>query len=82
MGNACIQHDRLTKDDIKTLRIKIQFRFTEEEIKQWHKKFRNDYPNGEITEDEFVEMYGSLYLKGDPTSFAKIVFKAYDADGK
>ena len=62
--------------------MKTQYKFTAEEVKQWHKKFNMDYPNGVISQEEFVEMYETLYPKGDPTNFAKIVFNAYDADRK
>ena len=70
----------LSSDDLDEL--KKNTKFKPDEIKAWYDKFHTDFPNGVITEPEFIKMYSKMFPKGDARKFAKHVFRAYDADGK
>ena len=70
----------LSTDDLDDLRRSTKFK--PEEIRAWYDKFHKDFPNGTITEPEFVNMYSKMFPKGDARRFAKHVFRAYDSDGE
>ncbi|XP_071549157.1 frequenin-2 isoform X2 [Panulirus ornatus] len=52
--------------------------FTDKEIKQWHKGFLKDCPNGLLTETGFIKIYKQFFPQGDPTKFASLVFRVFD----
>lgn len=52
--------------------------FTEKEIKQWHKGFKRDCPNGLLTEVGFQKIYKQFFPQGDPSDFASFIFKVFD----
>ena len=51
---------------------------SEKEIKQWHKGFLKDCPNGLLTEQGFIKIYTQFFPNGDPTKFASLVFRVFD----
>ncbi|CAK5122080.1 unnamed protein product [Meloidogyne enterolobii] len=73
MGKA---HSKLSAEQIKTLA--TQTYFTEKEIKQWHKGFKRDCPNGLLTEVGFQKIYKQFFPQGDPSDFASFIFKVFD----
>jgi len=52
--------------------------FSEKELKQWHKGFLKDCPNGLLTEQGFIKIYTQFFPNGDPTKFASLVFRVFD----
>ncbi|CAI6348930.1 unnamed protein product [Macrosiphum euphorbiae] len=52
--------------------------FSEKEIRQWHKGFLKDCPNGLLTEQGFIKIYRQFFPQGDPTKFASLVFRVFD----
>ena len=51
MGNSHSE-DGIKNKEVEKL--KEQTEFSGHEIREWHKKFHEDYPSGEITKEEFV----------------------------
>ncbi|CAF1227424.1 unnamed protein product [Adineta steineri] len=52
----------------------------EQRLKEWHKQFMNDYPDGELNEEDFICELGKLFPKGDPTNFGDFAFQVIDKD--
>jgi len=73
---------KLSPKDLSELR--DQTSFTEKEIKQWYRGFKDDYPEKYLTADEFKKIYGNFYPKGDAQLFADNAFRVFDhnKDGK
>jgi len=61
-----------------TARLQEKTKFTEQELKQWHKGFMKDCPSGKLSKDEFSAIYRQFFPSGDPTAFAKYVFDVFD----
>jgi len=70
------QNSKLKKDALDKLAAETYF--TEKEIKQWHKGFLKDCPNGLLTEQGFIKIYTQFFPNGDPTKFASLVFRVFD----
>lgn len=51
---------------------------SEKEIRKWHKGFRKDCPNGQLTEPGFLRIYKQFFPHGDPTKFARACFRVFD----
>ncbi|KAH3900254.1 frequenin SCDLUD_003226 [Saccharomycodes ludwigii] len=75
MGKAA---SKLTNDDIESLRSETYF--DRREIKQWHKGFLRDCPQGLLTREEFVKIYKQFFPFGSPEEFANHVFDVFDKD--
>lgn len=54
--------------------------FTDSEIRKWYKCFHKDCPSGQLTTDEFKQIYSQLSPCGDSSAFARHVFRRFDLD--
>ncbi|XP_076286359.1 frequenin-2 isoform X2 [Lasioglossum baleicum] len=70
------KNSKLKQDTINRLVSKTYF--TEDEIREWHKGFLKDCPNGRLTEQVFIKIYKQFYPQGDPSKFAMLAFRVYD----
>ena len=71
----------LSKDDVLH-ELKHTTKLRPDEIRAWYDKFHKDFPDGHITEPQFVTMYSKMFPRGDARRFAQHVFRAYDSDGE
>ena len=55
-----------------------QTKFTEQELRQWHKGFMKDCPSGKLSREEFSSIYRQFFPTGNPVAFAKYVFEVFD----
>ncbi|KAI0221732.1 hypothetical protein LSAT2_027028 [Lamellibrachia satsuma] len=55
--------------------------FSADELRQWYKKFKHDYPDGVIRQQDFVNTYCQMCSQGDARAFAEHLFRGYDTDG-
>ena len=72
MGNSHSE-DKIKNKEVEKL--KEQTEFCGHEIREWYKRFHEEYPSGVITKDEFIVMYNELFPRGDATDFSKRVFE-------
>lgn len=54
--------------------------FTKDEIKLWYHGFKEDYPQGYITLNNFKDIYNSFYPEGDAATFAEHTFRIFDSN--
>jgi len=69
----------LSKDDMRFLQEGTNF--SKDEIKQWHKGFMRDCPDGQLSKEKFKEVYAQFFPGGDPEAFCDHVFRSFDKDG-
>ncbi|XP_059475040.1 frequenin-1 [Neocloeon triangulifer] len=70
------KNSKLKQDTID--RLTSETYFSEKEIRQWHKGFLKDCPNGLLTEQGFIKIYKQFFPQGDPSKFATLVFRVFD----
>ena len=47
---------------------------------EWHAGFMEDCPDGELSKDQFVEMYNKIFPGGCADKFSEIIFRTFDTD--
>ena len=55
--------------------------FSEDEIQQWYKRFRNEYPRGYVTVDEFKNIYEKFFPSCNSSQFDTRLFRTFDTNG-
>ncbi|KAA0703101.1 Visinin [Triplophysa tibetana] len=76
MGNA--KSSAMSKVILEDL--KLNTRFTEDELSQWYENFQKQCPSGRITPDEFSKIYERFFPDSDTTSYAQHVFRSFDTN--
>lgn len=69
---------KLSKEDVEFL--KKHTNYDEVTIKEWHKGFKADCPDGKLTPEKFTEMYKGFFPNGNAKEFCEHVFRLFDAD--
>ena len=49
-------------------------------LQEWHAGFLEDCPDGELTQEQFVEMYIKIFPGGNADKFSQNVFRTFDTD--
>lgn len=76
MGNA--KSGAMSKEILDDL--KLNTKFSENELSQWYENFQKQCPNGRITPDEFEKIYDRFFPDSDAKTYAKHVFRSFDAN--
>ena len=76
MGNS--KSGALSKEILEELRLNT--RFTEEELSTWYQSFLKECPSGRITRQEFQTIYSKFFPEADPKDYAQHVFRSFDAN--
>ncbi|KAL4658254.1 recoverin-like [Arapaima gigas] len=76
MGNS--KSGALSKDLLEDL--KLNTRYSEEELSAWYQTFLKECPNGRITKEQFESIYASFFPDADPTEYARHVFRSFDTN--
>jgi len=69
---------KLSKEDVEFL--KKHTTYDEMTIREWHRGFKQDCPDGRLTPVKFTEMYKTFFPNGNAEEFCKHVFRLFDAD--
>ncbi|KAL8789664.1 MAG: hypothetical protein Q9195_006717 [Heterodermia aff. obscurata] len=68
--------------DSRTIeRLRKQTNFDAKELRQWHRGFRKDCPDGALDLRQFQNFYGQIFSNGEPDDFAALMFRVFDSDG-
>lgn len=70
---------RLSKEELKKL--KNTTKFSKAEIKVWYRGFIQDCPDGELSLNEFADIYRGFFPDGNSHDFAKMIFTVFDVNG-
>ncbi|XP_055067696.1 recoverin 2 [Misgurnus anguillicaudatus] len=76
MGNA--KSSAMSKAILEDL--KLNTRFSEEELSQWYENFQKQCPSGRITPAEFTKIYERFFPDSDTACYAQHVFRSFDTN--
>ncbi|XP_010883211.1 recoverin [Esox lucius] len=76
MGNA--KSSALSKEILEEL--KLNTKFTEEELCQWYENFQTQCPSGRITPEEFEKIYERFFPESEAKAYAQHVFRSFDTN--
>lgn len=76
MGNRQTSLDQETMDMLQK-----RTRMSPKELKDWHKRFRKQFPDGKMSRSQFAAVYSDFFPGGHSGAFADIVFKSFDTNG-
>nr|XP_013810996.1 PREDICTED: visinin-like [Apteryx mantelli mantelli] len=77
MGNS--KSGALSKELLEDL--KLNTRYSEQELCRWYESFRKQCPDGRISRAEFERIYGNFFPNSDPQVYARHVFRSFDTNG-
>ena len=60
--------------------LKANTGYDESTIKQSHKIFIKECPNGRLTPDKFIDLYKQFVLRGNAEQYCEHVFRTFDTD--
>ena len=60
--------------------LKAKTGYDETSIKQWHKIFIKECPNGRLTPDKFIDLYNLFVWRGNGEQYCEHVFRTFDTD--
>ena len=49
-------------------------------MQEWYEGFLADCPSGELTKDQFVEMYSKIFPSGSADNFSNNIFRTFDTN--
>ncbi|XP_051574477.1 visinin-like [Myxocyprinus asiaticus] len=76
MGNA--KSSAMSKEILEDL--KLNTKFSENELSQWYENFQKQCPSGRIAPEEFKKIYERFFPESDTTSYAQHVFRSFDTN--
>ena len=78
MGAKASKKRGLSKDDLEYLTANTNY--SVDTITAWYRGFKEDCPDGKLTPDSFMHIYGSSFLTGNAKEFCDHVFRTFDKD--
>jgi len=69
---------RLSAEDMQFLQTKTQL--DQASIENWYEGFLVDCPSGELSRDQFCEMYSKIFPSGNADNFSKNIFRTFDTN--
>ncbi|XP_059423539.1 recoverin 2 [Carassius carassius] len=76
MGNA--KSSAMSKEILEDL--KLNTKFSENELSQWYENFQKQCPSGRITPEEFKKIYERFFPDSDAAAYAQHVFRSFDTN--
>uniref|UniRef100_A0A672NAT5 Visinin-like n=1 Tax=Sinocyclocheilus grahami TaxID=75366 RepID=A0A672NAT5_SINGR len=76
MGNA--KSSAMSKQILEDL--KLNTKFSEDELSQWYENFQKQCPSGRISPEEFKKIYERFFPDSDAASYAQHVFRSFDTN--
>ncbi|XP_043942116.1 visinin-like [Protopterus annectens] len=76
MGNS--KSGALSKELLDDL--KLNTKYTEDELCKWYDSFRKQCPSGKITRTEFEKIYSNFFPQSDAKAYAQHVFRSFDTN--
>ena len=78
MGAKASKKKGLSREDLEFLRSNTNY--SVETITAWYRGFKEDCPDGKLTPDAFMQIYGNSFLTGNAKEFCDHVFRTFDRD--
>ncbi len=76
-ASSCLPFE--APEDFDSLKQSTHFKV--KEIEDLFERFKDDFPDGNISKSEFIDHYQEMFPGSNASMFAENVFRAYDADG-
>ncbi len=76
MGNA--KSSAMSKEILEDL--KLNTKFSEDELAQWYENFQKQCPSGRISPEEFKKIYERFFPDSDAATYAQHVFRSFDTN--